>query len=66
MKEKIGRDAGYVWKILNEQGIKSIKELRELTKLTEKEIYATVGWLSREEKLIFEHTGTDIMLSLTR
>ncbi|MDR2691054.1 MAG: winged helix-turn-helix domain-containing protein [Dysgonamonadaceae bacterium] len=66
MKEKIGGDAGYVWKILNEQGIKSIKELRELTKLTEKEIYAAVGWLSREEKLIFERKGTDIMLSLTR
>lgn len=67
MKEKIGTDAGSVWKVLNEQGAKSIKELKKLTKLTEKEIYAAVGWLAREEKLIFDSKDEgDIALSVTK
>ncbi|MDR2622392.1 MAG: winged helix-turn-helix domain-containing protein [Dysgonamonadaceae bacterium] len=65
MKEKIGTDAGRIWKVLDEQGIKSIKELKKLTKLTEKEIYAAVGWLAREEKLVFGKKEEDITLSLT-
>ncbi|MDR1633279.1 MAG: winged helix-turn-helix domain-containing protein [Dysgonamonadaceae bacterium] len=66
MKEKIGTDAGHIWKVLNEQGAKSIKELKKLTKLTEKEIYAAVGWLAREEKLIFGEDDIDITLSLAK
>jgi hypothetical protein len=67
MKEKIGTDAGHIWKVLDEQGAKSIKELKKLTKLTEKDIYAAVGWLAREEKLIFDHKDdADTLLSLMR
>jgi hypothetical protein len=65
MKEKIGTDAGNIWKVLDEQGSKSIKELKKLTKLTEKEIYAAIGWLAREEKLIFDKIEDDIKLSLS-
>jgi len=65
MKEKIGSDAGHVWKVLDEQGAKSIKELKKLTKLTEKEIYAAIGWLAREEKLAFETKEDDTTVSLT-
>jgi hypothetical protein len=66
-KEKIGTDAGYIWQILNEQGTKSIKELKKLTKLPDKEIYAAVGWLAREEKLNFDRKDDeDTMLSLTK
>jgi hypothetical protein len=64
MKEKIGTDAGHIWKVLDEQGIKSIKELKKLTKLREKDIYAAMGWLAREEKLIFGKEDDDITLSL--
>ncbi|MDR0613308.1 MAG: winged helix-turn-helix domain-containing protein [Dysgonamonadaceae bacterium] len=66
MKEKIGTDAGSVWKVLNEQGAKSIKELKKLTKLTEKEIYTAVGWLAREEKLIFGRNEEGATFSVTR
>ncbi|GHT59602.1 hypothetical protein AGMMS50239_06610 [Bacteroidia bacterium] len=65
MKEKIGTDAGHIWKVLDEQGAKSIKELKKLTKLTEKEIYGAIGWLAREEKLVFGKKEDDITLSLT-
>lgn len=65
MKEKIGTNAGLIWKVLDEQGAKSIKELKKLTKLTEKEIYAAAGWLAREEKLVFGKKDEDITLALS-
>ena len=64
MKEKIGIDAGQVWKILDAQGTKSVKELKKATKLIDKEIYAAIGWLAREEKLVFHKEEDDWFLSL--
>jgi hypothetical protein len=65
MKEKIGTDAGLIWKVLDEQGAKGVKELKKLTKLTDKEIYAAIGWLAREEKLVFGKKDEDTTLSLS-
>ncbi|MDR1682793.1 MAG: winged helix-turn-helix domain-containing protein [Candidatus Symbiothrix sp.] len=64
MKEKIGNDAGRIWSVLNEAGTKSVKELKKLTKLTEKEIYAAIGWLAREEKLCFGENEDGVYLTL--
>ena len=64
MKEKIGSDAGCVWQVLDAQGTKSVKELKKATKLTEKEIYAAIGWLAREEKLAFHEDENDLFISL--
>ena len=64
MKEKIGYDAGNVWKVLDAQGNKSVKELKKVTKLNDKEIYAAIGWLAREEKLIFQQEEIDLFISL--
>jgi len=65
MKEKIGSDAGLIWKVLDAQGMKSVKELKKATKLVDKEIYAAIGWLAREEKLVFDQEDDDLYLSLT-
>ena len=65
MKEKIGSDAGLIWSVLAEKGTKKVKDLKRLTKLTDKEIYAAMGWLAREEKLIFDQQEEDIYLSLS-
>jgi len=64
MKEKIGNDAGNIWKVLDMQGAKSVKELKKAAKLTDKEVYAAIGWLAREEKLSFKEEETDLILSL--
>ncbi|MDR0769067.1 MAG: winged helix-turn-helix domain-containing protein [Dysgonamonadaceae bacterium] len=61
----MGTDAGLIWKVLDEQGSKGIKDVKKLTKLTEKEIYAAIGWLAREEKLVFGKTEDDTTLSLS-
>ena len=64
MKEKIGNDAGRLWKVLDAEGVKSIKELKKAAKLTDKEIYAAIGWLAREEKLVFHQEEDEWFLSL--
>jgi hypothetical protein len=63
MKEKIGNDAGRIWNVLHEEGTKGVKELKKSTKLTEKEIYAAVGWLAREEKLLFDKREDDLYVT---
>ena len=65
MKEKIGNDAGLLWKVLDAQEeAKSVKELKKATKLIDKEIYAAIGWLAREEKLAFQQEEDDLYISL--
>jgi hypothetical protein len=64
MKEKIGSDAGLVWQVLDVQGPKSVKELKKAAKLSDKEIYAAIGWLAREEKLFFNQEEDDLFISL--
>jgi hypothetical protein len=64
MLEKIGNDAGHVWNVLNEVGVKSVKDLKKTVKMTDKEIYAAIGWLAREEKLVFIEKENELHLSL--
>lgn len=49
--ETIGTWAGLVWKALNEADALGVKQLKKITKLKEKEIYAALGWLGREDKV---------------
>ena len=52
---KIGEDAGIVWNALNDLGKLDVKQLKKATKLrTDKELFAAIGWLAKEEKLLFE------------
>ncbi|MGL5561103.1 MAG: winged helix-turn-helix domain-containing protein [Tannerellaceae bacterium] len=64
MNEKIGSHAGLVWEALTERGFKSLKELKKTTKLTEKDLYAAIGWLAREGKLTFEQEQKDVFVAL--
>ncbi|MBO5718457.1 MAG: winged helix-turn-helix domain-containing protein [Bacteroidales bacterium] len=66
MIEKIGNNAGSVWTVLNNAGeAKSLKEVKKLCKLTEKDLYAALGWLSREGKLVFSEVEGDIFVALS-
>ena len=51
MVEKIGTWAGLVWNALNENEVLGNKEIKKVTKLKDKELYAAIGWLAREGKL---------------
>lgn len=62
--ETIGTWAGLVWAALNENGALGIKGLKKATKLKEKELYAALGWLAREDKLNIEEAEADFTVTL--
>lgn len=50
--ETIGTYAGTVWVALNGADALGIKQLKKITKLKDKEVYAALGWLAREGKVV--------------
>lgn len=64
MKEKIGTNAGAIWSYLDEVGAKGLKDVKKVCKLTEKDMYAALGWLAREEKIEFDTQKDDIIVRL--
>ncbi len=65
MVEQIGINAGKVWAILDENGRQNVKEIKKATKLTDKDLYAALGWLAREGKVALEAEEKEIFASLS-
>lgn len=57
--EVIGTWAGLVWNALAEAQVLGIKQLKKITKLKEKELYAALGWLGRENKITIQDNPED-------
>ena len=57
--EIIGTNAGTVWVALNDAQALGVKQLKKITKLKDKEVYAALGWLAREGKINIEADPTD-------
>ncbi|MCM1294837.1 MAG: winged helix-turn-helix domain-containing protein [Muribaculaceae bacterium] len=49
--EAFGNYAGAVWQALNEAEALGIKQIKKITKLKDKEVFAALGWLARENKI---------------
>ena len=65
MIEKIGINAGKVWAILDENGRQNVKEIKKAAKLTDKDLYAALGWLAREGKVALETVEKEVFVSLS-
>ena len=52
-KGSIGHNAGLVWSLLNCHCSHTREELVNLSHLTEVELAEALGWLAREDKIIF-------------
>ena len=66
MVKLIGTNAGLVWRDLSKTGRISVKELKKETKLrTDKELFAAIGWLAKEEKLESEEKDSEIYFWLS-
>lgn len=63
--EKIGKNAGNIWRALKEKGQMSSSTLKKTTHLSEKDVNMGLGWLARENKLSFEQKGNQTLISLT-
>ena len=63
--ESIGTTAGIVWTALSTSGKMSIKELKKETKIkADKVLFVALGWLAKEDKLIFEENEEDLFVWL--
>lgn len=47
----IGMYAGSVWVALNNADALGVKQIKKMTKLKDKEVFAALGWLAREGKI---------------
>lgn len=50
-KDVIGLNAGKVWEALSTADAMGVKQLKKVTKLKDKELFAALGWLAREDKI---------------
>lgn len=64
--ELIGSWAGKVWTALDAVESMDLKQLRKVTKLKEKEVYAAIGWLGREGKLNITESEGELVASLVK
>jgi len=64
MVDKIGDNAGKVWKALHGNGPISFTKVAKAAKLNQREVDRALGWLAREGKIVIEKkkTGEVIML----
>ena len=63
--ETIGTNAGTVWTALNT----GVKQIKKITKLKDKEVFAALGWLAREGKINIDVDPADekeCIVSLTQ
>ena len=65
-REEIGLNAGLVWNALNESEGLTLKGLKKVTKLKDKQLYAALGWLSREDKVTIEEFEGDLLVNLIK
>ncbi len=61
---EIGETAGVIWKVLSENGpmnfaqlVKAVGEPRDI-------VMQAIGWLAREDKLIFEENGRKRVIAI--
>lgn len=64
--DTIGYNAGLVWNALNEADALGLKQIKKVTKLKDKELYAALGWLARENKILIAENedDKDLIMSL--
>ena len=57
--ETIGTNAGLIWNALNDVNTLTVKQLKKATKLKDKEVFAALGWLARENKVAIAVDAND-------
>lgn len=65
IKNSIGENAGKIWKALDENSGLSINELQKITKLDSNDLLFSLGWLSKENKVLFFEDSDELKICLT-
>jgi hypothetical protein len=61
---EIGATAGIVWKLLSEKGPMDLTKLIKAVGEPRDAVMQAIGWLAREDKLIFQDNGRKRTISL--
>ena len=64
MFHTIGQAAGEIWRLLKEEGPLSVSAIASKVKQRQAVVYMGIGWLAREDKLIYTQTRRGMLLSL--
>lgn len=64
IKELIGDNAGKIWKLLKDSGQLSASAVKKAADMNDKDLYMALGWLAREEKVIFEMKRNQLLVDL--
>jgi hypothetical protein len=59
-----GIKAGVLWRALNQNGPSNITNLVKNTSLSREEVFSALGWLGREDKIVLEQKGREMIFSL--
>ncbi len=63
--EEIGTNAGKIWMYLNNKtDFISILELKFSLKLNNTKLYLSLGWLAREDKIVFTIENNELKVKL--
>jgi predicted transcriptional regulator len=64
MIEVIDEAAGKVWQYLDKNGSSSVTKIATETGINKNDLQRAIGWLSKEDKLVFATKGRTEVLSL--
>ncbi len=64
LQEKAGETAGKIWTVLNAEGTLTMKQIKKLAKINEKDFFLGLGWLLREDKLNIDEEASDTTYAL--
>ncbi len=65
MKEKIGQTAGKIWETLKEKEELNVSRIPGILKEKSEVAYQALGWLAREEKIIYNNKSDKTFVSLS-
>lgn len=62
--DEIGSVAGDIWRLLGDQNALSLTAIKKSINAPSDMVVAAVGWLAREDKLVFKKSGRSVKVSL--
>lgn len=65
-KDLIGTNAGIVWRTMTSDRSWTYGELKSQTNLPDKELWAAIGWLARENQIEFDSSMEEERIYLNR
>jgi Winged helix-turn-helix domain (DUF2582) len=64
MLRDIGEGAGRIWQALSANPSYTLAELQKATGLDANSFYMSIGWLAREDKIVFDGRGKKAQVHL--